>query len=138
MPRPKASMRAAAPIGLFGPWTQSGPGAHADTLVLLPDSVAHGWDREPGTRAMAVNRWKIQYRSKDPAESRRDRLGMTYQDGGDLHCTVTQDSPCVSLPVFCLGDAAGYDCMGFRYHGDSLALSNGARYRRVLAPRSSE
>jgi hypothetical protein len=124
-------MRAAAPVGLFGTWVQSAPGARTDTLVLLPDSVAHGWDREPGKPAIAVTKWTIQYRSKDPADSRRDLLGKHYQDGGDVHCSVTQDSSCVGLPVFCLGNAATYECIGFRYHGDSLALSNGARYRRA-------
>jgi hypothetical protein len=129
-----ATARAAGapPVGLYGMWisTRDQPSGH-DTLFLLPNSVARGRIGEPGQPAVTVTRWQIKYLSKDARDTRRDRLGGQYQDGGDLSCTVAPDSTCVSAPVLCIGDRTRLDCMGFAFHGDSLELSNGAKYRRA-------
>jgi hypothetical protein len=119
------------PVGLFGTWVQASRVPAPDTLVLREDSTARGWNRRHDEPPMFVTRWKVAFLSKDPISSRADFLGMIYQDGGDLSCTMAPDSTCVSAPVLCLGDATKYDCMGFRYRNDSLALSNGARYQRI-------
>lgn len=91
----------------------------------MADSVAHGWDT-----TAAVTRWHLHYLSKDAVDARRDVNGGRYQDGGDLSCEVRPDASCVSAPELCLGDGPSSHCMGFRFHGDSLALSNGAKYKR--------
>jgi hypothetical protein len=133
--RAGASVASAPPVGLYGAWVSTQDRtARPDTLLLLPNSVARGRVARPGQPAITASRWQIKYLSKDSRNTRRDQMGGPYQDGGDLSCTVAPDSTCVSAPVFCIGGAGTLDCMGFRFHGDSLALSNGAKYRR--APRS--
>lgn len=119
--------------GLFGVWIAEPDATNAgDTLVLAPDSVARGWYRLSGLPPARVTRWWINYLSKEPQESRRDVFGHTYQDGGDVQCTFHPDSTCVSAPVFCLAYDATYTCLGFKYRaGDSLFLSDGARYVRA-------
>ena len=126
------SARLAAPVGLFGAWVAvGGPGAGRDTLVLRADSTATGWNRRAGYYDIPVTRWRIKFRSSDPVAARADWLGVHYQDGGDRKCEFADDSTCVSLPVLCLGDDTAYECLGFKYRGDSLSLSNGARYARA-------
>lgn len=122
----------APPVGLYGVWVGKARRRSVnDTLVLLADSVARGWNREADGYAIAVSRWHLRYLSKDPVDSRHDWNGLRYQDGGDLSCVLRPDATCVSLPELCLGDGGRWDCMGFRFLRDSLALSNGERYRRV-------
>lgn len=120
----------AMPVGLFGTWVDRRQRPVPDTLVLREDSTASGVNRRVDDVPMRVTRWKVAFLSKDPITSRADVLGGIYQDGGDLSCTMAPDSTCVSAPVLCLGDTTSYDCLGFKYRGDSLALSNGARYER--------
>jgi hypothetical protein len=134
----RVSASAAPPVGLYGVWVSTqNHTSRQDTLFLLAHSVARGWSGKPGQPSMAVTRWQIKYLSKDPRDTRRDWNGGRYQDGGDLACTTAPDSTCVSAPVPCIGDAAPLDCMGSRFHGDSLALSNGANYRRAGADSDS-